>query len=301
MQGLQQFIAFSATARSGGFAAAAREQGVTPSTIAKAVARLEAELGVKLFHRTTRQVQLTPDGERLYERCRRVLAEVDELHADALGARAEPSGVLRISMPVFYGKRLVMPLLIGLTRRYPKLKLDLRFSDRFADLMQENLDLAVRIGTLADSSLVARRIDRQQLVLCAAPAYLAANGAPRRIDELARHKAIAFRLPTTGRQRAWQFRQNGLPVELLPDPAIFLNDTESLCDAMINGAGVCQLPDNVVEAELNRGELVELLPSCRPPPMPISLVHQSGRLLPARVRAAIDALDALRDRAGARR
>jgi len=296
MQGLQQFVAFSSTARHGGFAAAAREQGVAPSTLAKAVARLERELGVKLFHRTTRQVRLTPDGERLYQRCKRVLAEVEDLQAEATGTRAAPSGVLRINLPVFYGKRFVLPLLAELVRRYPLLQLDLRFSDKFADLVQEGTDLAVRMGSLSDSTLVARRVDQQALVLCATPAYLATRGTPRRIEDLAGHDAIAFRIPTTGRQRPWQFTQRHKPVELVPSAKVYINDTESLVDAAKLGIGLCQLPDNLVQDELASGELIEVLASCRPAPMPISVVYQSGRLLPARVRVAIDALDALRKR-----
>jgi DNA-binding transcriptional LysR family regulator len=228
-----------------------------------------------------------------------VLAEVEDLHADALGSRAAPSGMLRINMPVFYGKRFVLPLLVKLLRQHPALQLDLRFSDKFADLVIENLDLAVRIGTLADSSLVARRVDQQQLVLCASPRYLAARGTPQRIEDLAGHDAIAFRVPTSGRQRPWQFRQGGLSVELLPSPRIFVNDTETLVDALKTGEGLSQLPDNLAEDELRRGELIEVLAASRPEPMPISLVHQSGRLLPARVRVAIEALDALRLRGSA--
>ena len=297
MQGLQQFIAFSATAKHGGFAAAAREQGVAPSTLAKAVSRLERELGVKLFHRTTRQVRMTPDGERLYERCRRVLAEVEELRSEAAGARVSPGGVLRINLPVFYGKRFVLPLLAGLVRQHPALQLDVRFSDRFADLMLDNLDLVVRIGALSDSTLVARQVDRQEIVLCATPGYLAARGTPRRIEDLAGHDAIAFRMPTTGRQRPWQFRQAGAPVELLPPARLLINETECLVEAAKLGLGLLQVPDNLVQEELDRGALKEVMPACRPAPMPISVVYPSGRLLPARVRVAIDALDALRKRA----
>jgi DNA-binding transcriptional LysR family regulator len=297
MHGLQQFMAFSATARHGGFAAAARQQGVTPSTLAKAVARLEYELGVKLFHRTTRKVSLTPDGERLFERCKRVLSEVEDLQADALGTRATPSGVLRVSLPIYYGKRLVMPLLVELLGRYPALCLDLRFSDRFADLVQENLDLAVRIGALDESTLVARRIDRQSLVLCASARYLKARGTPRRIEDLSAHDAIAFRVPTSGRQRPWQLRHKGAPVELMPAARLVISDTESLVDAIKTDAGLCQLPDYLVAEELAGGKVVEVLHACRPEAMPISLVYQSGRLLPARVKVAIAALDVLRKRA----
>lgn len=298
MQGLQQFIAFAETAKHGGFAAAAREQGTAPSTLAKAVARLEAALGVKLFHRTTRQVRLTPDGERLFQRCQRVLAEVEDLQAEASGTRAQPTGILRIDLPVFYGKRFVMPLLAGLQQRHPHLQLDVRLTDTQVDLVRDGIDLALRIGRLRDSTLVARRVDRQQLVLCASPAYLAARGTPRRIEDLAGHAAVVFRLPTSGRDRPWQLRQRGAEVELSPRPQVRVNDGEGLLAALKLGMGLCQLPDMLVLDEFTRGELVELLPSCRPEPMPIHIIYPSGRLVPERVRVAIEALDALRHRLG---
>lgn len=296
MQGLQQFIAFAETAKHGGFAAAAREQGVAPSTLAKAVGRLEVALGVKLFHRTTRQVTLTPDGERLYQRCQRVLAEVEDLQAEASGSRAMPMGTLRIDLPVYYGKTFVMPLLADLAERHPQLRLDVRMTDTQVDLVRDGIDLAVRIGALNDSSLVARRIDRQHLVLCASPAYLARRGTPRRVEDLGGHAAIVFRLPTSGRDRPWQLRQRGQPVTLQPAPQVRVNETEGLLAAVKLGLGICQLPDMLAQQELARGELVELLPSCRPEAMPIHVIYPSGRLLPARVSVAIEALTALRHR-----
>ena len=296
MQGLQQLTAFAATARHGGFALAARESGVAPSTLAKAVARLERTLGLRLFHRTTRQVRLTADGERLFERCQRVLAELAALQAEASGARAVIGGELRLAAPVLYAKRHVLPRLARLREQHPQLRFDVRLSDSFADLLQQGIDLAVRIGPLHDSALVARRIDSQHLVLCASPAYLARHGAPRRIEDLPRHDAIVFRLPSSGRERPWQFRQRGGIIELQPARALLLSDTEALAEAAKLGAGLCQLPDNVVDRELASGELVELLPASRPPPMPIHLVHPSGRLVPARLRVALDALGAPRSR-----
>jgi LysR family transcriptional regulator, regulator for bpeEF and oprC len=296
MHGLQQLMAFADTAKHGGFAAAARSQGVAPSTLAKAVARLEASLGVKLFHRTTRQVTLTPDGERLFQRCQRVLAEVDELQAEAAGTRAAPTGTVCIDLPIYYGKRFVLPLLAALQQQHPGLHFDIRLSDAFADLVRDGIDLAVRIGHLRDSTLVARRIDQQGLVLCASPAYLAQRGTPRRLEDLAAHAAIVFRLPTSGRDRAWQFRQRGVPVELHPPPQVRIGETEALVAALKLGMGLCQLPDLLVQPELARGELVEVLPSCRPASMPISVVSPSGKMVPARVRVVIDALEVLRKR-----
>ena len=299
MQGLQQLIAFAETAKYGGFAAASRQLGQSPSSVAKAVARLEEALGVKLFHRSTRQVRLTPDGERLFQRCQRVLAELEDLQAEATGSSEKASGTLRIALPISYGKRIVMPLLAELARRHPGLHLDLRLSDAMADLVREGMDLALRIGQLDDSSLVATRIDRQSLLLCASPDYLESHGRPRRLDELAGHDAVVFRLPTSGRIRPWQFRQRGTAVELHPPPRVVVNDTEGLVEAARQGLGLVQVPDFLVAEELARGELVELLPECRPAAMPIHIVYPSGRLLPARVKIAIEALQALRERSPA--
>jgi len=297
MQGLQQFLAFAQTARRGSFAAAARDLGGSPSTLAKSVARLETTLGVKLFHRTTRQVSLTVDGERLFHRCERVLAEFEDLQADAAGARAAPSGMLRVDMPIFYGRRFVLPLLAALQRQHPALTFEVRLQDSFADLVRDGIDLAVRMGELRDSSLVARRIDSQQLVMVAAPAYLKAHGTPRRLEELAGHQSVAFRMPTSGRKRPWQLRQGRRTVELHPAHTVLINDTESLATAARLGLGLCQLPDNIVQDELARGDLVEVMQAHRPAPMPISAVVPSGRLVPPRVRMLLDALEVLRDRA----
>jgi DNA-binding transcriptional LysR family regulator len=241
-------------------------------------------------------VKLTPDGERLFQRCQRVLAEVEDLQAEASGTRAEPTGTLRIDAPVFYGKRFVLPILAALQRRHPGLRLDIRLSDVQVDLVRDGIDLAVRIGHLRDSTLVARRVDQQGLVLCASAQYLAARGTPRRIEDLAGHATIVFRLPTSGRDRPWQFRRRGTPVEFTPVPHARIGETEALLEALKLGMGLCQVPDMLVRDELARGALKEVLPSCRPDSMPISLVYPSGRLVPARVRVALEALEALRHR-----
>lgn len=296
MQGLQPLIAFANTARHGGFAAAARETGVAPSTLAKAVARLERSLGVKLFHRTTRQVRLTPDGERLFQRCQRVLLELEELQAEASGAAAEPTGVLRIDLPVYYGRRFVMPVLARLQSLHPQLVLDLRLSDSFTNMVRDRVDLAVRIAHLSDSSLVARRVGWQHLLLCASADYLARRGTPRRLEDLEHYDAIVFRLPNTGRDRPWQFRQRGSGVDFQPRPKVRISETNGLLEALLLGLGICQVPDYLVADAIADGRLVELLPSFRPLPLPINIVHPSGRLLPARVRAAIEALETLRQR-----
>lgn len=295
MTGLQQLIAFSRTARLGSFAAAARELGCAPSTLAKSVARLEHALGVKLFHRTTRQVSLTPDGEHLFRRCERVLAEVDELQSEAAGSRGTVSGTLRIDAPLTYGRRVLMPVLARLLQANPALELDLRLRDSYADLAREGLDAAIRVGELRDSSLVARRFDWQHLLLVASPGYLAGRGRPTQFDDLRAHATIVFRMPSTGRERIWQLSgQQGL-LELSPHAQVQVNDGEGMVAAAVAGLGITQVPDNMVMGELQSGALVELLPECRPPAMPISIVMPSARLQPPRVRALVALLETLHD------
>lgn len=293
MLALQPQLAFSETAKHGGFAAAARELGTSPSTLAKAVGRLEGSLGLRLFHRTTRQVTLTEDGERLFQRCQRVLAELDELQTEAAGARAEPSGMLRIDMPMTYGRTVILPLLAQLVRRYPRLSLDVRLLDAYADLIRERLDVAIRVGELEDSTLVARRFDWQQLILVAAPGYLAERGAPETLDALAAHRQILFRLPGRGRDRPRQFMAGGQAVTLQPAQGIRFNDGEAMVRAAVLGLGLAQVPDFMAAEEIAAGRLVEVLAEHRPAPMPIHAVMPANRLVPARVRVLLEALDGL--------
>lgn len=290
MHGLQQLLAFSETAKHGGFAAAARELGTAPSTLAKAVGRLEAGLGLRLFHRTTRQLSLTSDGERLFERCQRVLAELDELRTEAGGARAGPRGTLRIEMPIVFGRRYMLPLLARLVQRHPQLTLDVRLSDARADLVKEGMDLAIRIGELQDSTLVARRFASQQLLLVAAPEYLRRHGTPATLQDLAAHRHILFRLPSSGRDRPQEFTVGRRTVALHPARFARFSDGEAIVQAAALGLGLAQVPDNMADAELAAGRLVELLPQHRPPEMAIHAVMPAQRMVPARVRALLDML-----------
>jgi LysR family transcriptional regulator, regulator for bpeEF and oprC len=293
MQGLQGLLAFSETAKRGGFAAAARELGSSPSTLAKAVARLEASLGLRLFHRTTRQVSLTVDGERLFQRCQRVLVELEELQSEAAGARAAPSGTLRIDMPIVFGRRVMLPLLARLLQQHPGLQLDVRLSDAYVDLVKDSIDVAIRVGELHDSTLVARRFASQQLLLVASPSYLRHHGTPRTLEALAAHRHILFRMPGSGRDRPQQFSANGRAVALQPEQGVRFNDGEAMVQAATLGLGLAQVPDNMCADELAAGRLVELLAAHRPPAMPIHAVMPGKRMVPARVRALLDALEAI--------
>jgi DNA-binding transcriptional LysR family regulator len=295
MYTLQPLLAFAETAKRGNFAAAARELGCTPSTLAKAVSRLEADLGVRLFHRTTRRVALTGDGERLFDRCRRVLDELELLQEEASGTRQTPSGTLRIDMPVSLGRMVMLPLLARLACEYPALAIDARFSDAYADLVKDGIDVAIRTGQLRDSSLVARQLGSQELLLFAAPSYLKRAGRPRTLADLEGHSAVLFRVPSTGRERPWNFRAGGRNVNVLPKSHIRVDQGDALVQAAVQGMGLGQVPHYMLADELRSGALVEVLPSLRPLPMPIWAVMPSARLIPQRVRALLDMMQATPD------
>jgi DNA-binding transcriptional LysR family regulator len=292
MSGFGRFIAFSCAARHGSFAQAGRELALTPSTVAKRISGLESELGVKLFHRTTRQVQLTADGELLYARCEKILADIGELENLAASATTAPRGELRLSLPITYGKQMVMPVLASLLREHPELRADVRLSDQQCDLIREGLDAAVRIMPLDDSRLTFRQVDEHGLVLCASAAYLERRGVPTHPDQLQEHDFVVFRNPSSGRQRPVQLQVDGKTINLHPPYRVILDDGEGLIQAALHGAGLTQVPDYMAAEELMRGDLVEVLPDFMPPPMPVSVVWPGSRLMPSRLRVFIDALAA---------
>jgi DNA-binding transcriptional LysR family regulator len=285
-------VAFAEAAKRGSFARAARELHLSPSAVAKSVQRLEQHLKLRLFQRTTRRVTLTQEGAALYERSRRVLDELAELELSAAGAAAAASGVLRVDAPVVYGRQVLVPLAASLAQRHPGLGLDIRLSDRFADVIGEGLDAAIRVGRIADSRLVALQIGEQQLRVYASPAYLASRKAPRTLQELKRHDCVVFRNPTSGRERPWEFRHQGRPVSMQPKARYIVDDGEGLVAAAVAGLGLVQVPDYLSQQAVREGRLKETLAELRPEPLPISLVYASRRNVPLRLRALIEALRA---------
>jgi len=282
--------AFAEAARQKSFARAARELGVSPSAVAKSVVRLEQQLRLRLFQRTTRRVSLTQEGEAFYERCKRVLDELGELSLVAAQAVREPAGVLRIDAPVTYGRTVIVPLAARLAARHPALRLDLRLSDQFTDVIGSGVDAVVRVGQIADTRLVARRIDQQQLAVYGAPGYLKRKGRPRRPADLAKHDCVVFQMPSSGRYRSWEFLVKGKPLALRPAPRHAINEGEGLVSAASAGLGLVQVPGFMADEAVKSGSLEEVLPSYRPKPMPISVVFPTHRHMPPRLRAFIDAL-----------
>ncbi len=276
----------------GSFAAAAAELGLSGPMVGKHVRFLEDRLGVRLINRTTRRQSLTEFGRAYYDRCRLVLAEAeaaDALAADQLG---EPRGRLRVAMPVHFGRHCVTPVLLELARRYPMLELDLSFSDRFTDLADDDVDLAIRTGDLEDKAgVIARRIARQRMIICASPAYLAAHGTPRQLADIAKHDAIIYR--RSGRIRPWLFPCDGqAPLEITPVNRLRLDDLDAIADVATTGMGLAWLPSWLVRDRIQTGALIQLFSD-----EPVFLYDAHALWLqtphlPLKVRLAVDALAA---------
>jgi LysR family transcriptional regulator, regulator for bpeEF and oprC len=247
------------------FTDASRALGITPSGVGKSIARLETSLGARLLHRTTRRIGLTDDGAVFFEQCRRILDELESARGLMSNRGAAPRGRLRVSVPITIGKRIIVPELTRFLAEHPDVELDVSLSDRHVNLVEDGIDVAVRIGSLADSSLVARPIGRQQVVTIASAAYLAANGVAS-LGDLALRRCISFRLPSTGRERAWTFRLEGRPVEWRPRSFLTLDDGEALVAAARAGLGVTQVPSYMADDALASGELVEFSRTCGRPP-----------------------------------
>ncbi|CAG1018145.1 HTH-type transcriptional regulator PgrR [Burkholderiaceae bacterium] len=274
-----------------GFTAAAAAAGLTPPAVSRSVSRLEERLGVKLFTRTTRQVRLTDSGRAYFQQCRQALNQLVEAEREVTGRQAVPSGTLRISLPTSYGHCRVLPLLAQFHARHPDVKVEVQLSNHNVDFAADGFDLAVRGREPPDSGLVARRLEDAPLVVVAAPAYLKRRGVPKSIDDLAGHDCIQFLLPRTGLPVPWLFRLGGEEVEIATRGS-FTCSEDILGGVTLarHGAGVLQTYRFIVEDDLQRGVLKEVLPKFAGASRPFSLIYPGNRHMPLRVRVFIDFL-----------
>ena len=287
LKGLSVFVKVG---ERGSFVRAARDLGMTQSGVSNAIARLEDQLGLRLFARTTRKVALTEDGAAFFERCRRVLADLDEAERVLTQARLAPAGRLRLDLPVQFGRLKILPLLGAFRDAYPALQLDVTFTDRFIDLVEEGVDVAVRVGALQSSSLIARRLTRSQLRVAAAPAYLARHGTPQAPEDLARHQCLPFVIRDTRVPRDWHFRRGGAAVTLTPEAAMSFNEASAITAAACAGYGLVQMNDHTLDDALASGALVPVLEAFAPEPTPIWLIYPPTRHLSPKVRVFVDFL-----------
>ena len=274
------------------FSAAARQLGMTPSGVSKAISRLERRLDVRLFDRTTRRVALTEDGVRFYERCRRILAELEEAQAELTEATVEPRGSILASVPRGLGQRLLVPALPAFLQRYPELDVRLELTDRRVDIIGERIDLAVRVGEPPSSSfgrLVRRTIGHTGAVVCAAPAYLEKHGRPRRPADLARHNVYFYGSHRDEANRRWLFSRGETQRWVDLQGNVTLDSGEALVELACQGEGVIAVFDFLAAAALRRGQLQRILSKWRVwSALPITLVYPKHRRFSAKVRVFAD-------------
>lgn len=282
---------FCLAAEHGSFTTAATLAGVSPAAVSRSVGRLEARLGVRLFVRSTRHIALTEGGRAYFEQARPALEQLLEAERVVSGQQQTPAGTLRLSMPTNYGQFRVLPLLPAFRERYPQIALELHIGNRNVDFVEEGFDLAIRAREGSDSRMIYRRLEDAPLVVVAAPTYLKRAGTPRTLDDLAVHDCIQFALPSSGRAVPWQFRQAGQDVDLMTQGGISTHDDIHAGVTLArNGGGLYQIYRYMVEEELRRGTLVEVLQEFAGRSRPFSLVYPHGRYLPQRVRTLVDFL-----------
>jgi DNA-binding transcriptional LysR family regulator len=275
---------FVAVAEEGGFASAARRLSMSPPSVTRAVAALEERVGVRLLQRTTRAVRLTAAGARYLGDCTRILNDVEEADTQAVGSHADLGGPIALTASVMFGRMFVAPVTFEFLARNPKVSLRAFFVDRVVDLLEEGIDIAVRIAELPDSSARAIRVGAVRRVICASPAYLEARGTPTKPADLARHDAIGFFGSSV--TQSWSLRARGKTAS--PNFRLVVNSSEVAVQAAISGRGLVRALSYQVERDLRAGRLKSVLVAHEPRPLPVHVVFPEGRRASARVRALVE-------------
>ncbi len=286
MDRIEAMQTFVAVADLRGFAPAARKLGLSPSGVTRLIAALEERLGARLLQRTTRSVALTDAGARYLERARRILADVEEAEGAAESERTRPSGRLVVSAPIGFGRLHVSPVMTAYLKRFAEVSGELRLSDLMINLVEEGVDLAVRIGHLADSSLVARHVGEMRRIVVASRAYLKAHGEPKTPEAIGSHQTIQFGGTTPPPD--WRFIRNEAEIRITPAPRLTTNSADAAIQYAVQGGGLTRVLAYQAAEAIRRGRLKIVLAKFEQPPLPIHIVYPTSRLLSAKVRSFID-------------
>src|SRR5256885_8620030 len=293
MDRIDAMAAFVAVADLQGFAPAARKLGLSPSNVTRLIAALEDRLGARLLQRTTRSVTLTDVGARYLERARRILSDVEEAEISAQAERTQPSGRLVVSAPIGFGRIHVSPVMSAYLQRYPEVSGELRLSDRMINLVEDGVDLAVRIGHLPDSSLVARSVGDMRRIVVASPGYLKARGEPTRPREIPTHDTIQFGAMAAALD--WRFVEDGREIRVASTPRFATNSSDAAIQYAEQDGGLTRVMAYQAAESLRAGRLGIILAPFEQPAMPIQIVYPTSRLLSAKVRTFIDLVTEMAD------
>lgn len=279
---------FVAVAEAESFAKAGRKLGMSPPAVTRAILALEERLGVRLLTRTTRVVRLTEAGTRYLDDSRRIMAEVEEAEESATGISATPSGPVHVTVPVLFGKMFVTPIILEYLDQYPTVNVNALFLDRVVNLVEEGMDVAVRIGALPDSSLRAAKVGTVRQVVVATPRYLQRHGTPAHPNDLKNHRIVS---PLgLAASPDWKFYSNGKPISVRVAPRLTVTTNESAIEAIREGWGITRLLSYQVAPQVKLGKFKTVLNEFEPPALPIHVVHLDGRRPTAKVRAFVDLL-----------
>lgn len=282
---LDSMAVYVATVDKGSLSAAALASGMSATMAGNHVRTLEQRLGMQLLQRTTRRQRLTPFGEDYYARCKEILRLVAETHAQAQDQQATPAGKLRVTAPVSFGTDALMPALADYLGRYPDVDIDVVLNDRVADLLEEGFDVAIRIGQLPDSALIARPLAPYRLMICAAPAYLARKGVPSRPEDLAEHECLSFAPAAVAH---WRLSSDEGAHRVAMAGRLQVNLGQALRVAALHGLGIVLQPAILLEADVRAGRLVQLFPAFSLPTRPMSVVYLPDRYRSPRLRSFVD-------------
>jgi DNA-binding transcriptional LysR family regulator len=290
MDKLSGLLAFVKTADLGSFVAAGRALEISASAVGKSVARLEQQVGVRLLQRSTRRIQLTDEGRLFHERCRRILDDLDDAQATLSNAQETPRGRLRVSAPVV-GHHFLLPVIPSFVARHPEVELDINFTDRNVDLIDEGIDVAIRSGDLPDSRLVSRPLNPFRLLLCASPDYLARHGKPLVVRDLERHATIRFRHPSSGKLLDWpMLEKSTADSQTRLRTVLACNNMEAVLGATVRGLGIACMPDFLAREMLADGRLLSVLDAQLSAGGRFSALWPSSRHLSPKVRVFVDHL-----------
>lgn len=284
MDKLHLMTVFIAVAEAQNFAAAARKLAMSPPAVTRAVTALENHLGAKLLIRTTRHVRISDAGQRYLDDAKRIISAISEADEVAAGINAEPQGKLSITAPALFGKMFVMPVVIAFLQRHPAVQVSALLLDSVVNLLDEGIDIAIRIGELADSSLNAIRVGQVRRVLCASPNYLAQHGIPQTLTELSTHTLIT----ASNSGNTWKFGHDANAAALQIQPRLSVTTHDAAIDAAVQGLGITRVLSYQIAALLKTGALITMLDEHEPPAMPIHVLHSEGRRTSAKVRAFVD-------------
>ncbi len=286
MDRLHLMSVYVAVVEAEGFAGGARKLHMSPPAVTRAVAALEDRLGVKLLNRTTRYVRMTEAGQKYYEDAKRIIALADEADDAVLGINAEPRGQLTITASVLFGRLFVMPGIVEYLRRYPTVEMNALFVDRVVNMLEEGVDVAIRIAELPDSSYRALRVGSVRRVLCASPDYLAAHGIPQTPEDLAQHRIILARGLSPANEM--RFLRDGQPLTVKLQPMLSVSDNDSAACAAMAGLGVSRLLNYQIAEPLRLGKLKIVLSEFESPSVPVHILHREGRHSSAKIRSFVD-------------